>query len=422
MFGRGCAAAALAVVAVAGAGVAEAQAARLDVSVARGSVDVRDGRVVGSFVVRDRGPAAGRVGVKLNVGSVVVGRYAVQLSSGASRTVRVSVAVPSGLPAGRSSVRVCADPAGRLREVSTANNCRTLGSVTTAGAPVPPAPVTAPSSGATPDPSPAPVPPAVPVVSTPSAGSGGGGASSGGGGGEAVVEPPTTGSSVPTAPIAYTANRSFALSTYWIQVPSAYDRTHATPTQLLVWLHGCGGYGRWDIDNVAPASTDPYIAISVGGREGDCWDVGADQAKVLAAIADVETHFNIDKRRIVLAGYSSGGDLTYRTAFYHARVFSGVLVENSTPFRDTGSSSSASIAAAAWKFPVVQLAHTGDTTYPIAQVRSETTTLRNAGFPVTLVERPGTHYDNPSSGVPGTDADARTYLLPHLGDGWLAPS
>jgi hypothetical protein len=421
MFGRGCAAVVAAVALCGGVADGASAAARPDVSVARGSVQVSGGRVVGSFVVRDRGPAAGRVGLKLNVGSVVVGRYVVQLGSGASKTVRVSVAVPSGLPAGRSSVRVCADPAGRLREISTANNCRALGSVTTAGAPVPPTPVTAPSSGPTPDPSPAPVPPAAPVVSTPAAGGGGGGGAPAGGGG-AVVEPPTTGSSVPTAPIAYTANRSFALSTYWIQVPSAYDRTHATPTQLLVWLHGCGGYGRYDIDNVAPASSDPYIAISVGGREGGCWDVDADQAKVLAAIADVETHFNIDKRRIVLAGYSSGGDLTYRTAFYHARVFSGVLVENSTPFRDTGSSASASVAAAAWKFPVVQLAHTGDTTYPIATVRSETSTLRSAGFPVTLVERPGTHYDDPSAGVPGTDADVRTYLLPHLLDGWVAPA
>jgi predicted esterase len=237
----------------------------------------------------------------------------------------------------------------------------------------------------------------------------------------APVAPPTTGSSVPAAPVPFTADQSFALGAYWIDVPSAYDATHATPTQLLVWLHGCGGEGRYDIDNVAPAPADPYIAIAVGGREGGCWDVEADQAKVLAAIADVETHFNIDKRRIVLAGYSSGGDLSYRTAFYNATTFAGILVANTSPFRDTGSSASASIAAAAWKFPVVQLAHTGDDTYPIATVRSETATLSNAGFPVTLVERPGTHYDDAEPGTPGTDADIRTYLLPHLRDGWTSP-
>ena len=42
----------------------------------------------------------------------------------------------------------------------------------------------------------------------------------------------------------------------------------------------------------------------VGGREDDCWDPNSDVPKVLAAIADVETHFNINRagrpRRILL--------------------------------------------------------------------------------------------------------------------------
>ena len=81
-----------------------------------------------------------------------------------------------------------------------------------------------------------------------------------------------------------------------------------------------------------------YIAVAPDGREGACWNVNTDPAAVLGVVATVKTHFNINRRRVILGGYSSGGDLAYRTAFYNANGFAGVLAENTSPFRDTGSS------------------------------------------------------------------------------------
>ena len=46
--------------------------------------------------------------------------------------------------------------------------------------------------------------------------------------------------------------------------------------------------------------------------------------------------------------------------------------------------------------------------------------LTNAGFPATLIKRPGTHFDNDTE-TTGTDHDLKTLLLPHLSDGWLSP-
>lgn len=160
--------------------------------------------------------------------------------------------------------------------------------------------------------------------------------------------------------------------------------------------------------------------------EGACWDPDTDQGKVLAAIADLKTHFNVNPRRVILGGYSSGGDLAYRTAFYNANSFAGVLAENTSPFRDTGSSQAASLAAASWKFHVVHLAHLQDSTYPISGVRKETDAMASAGFPITRVEVDGGHYDDPGTienghAVPGTNADLVTYLLSHIDDGWLSP-
>jgi dienelactone hydrolase len=214
----------------------------------------------------------------------------------------------------------------------------------------------------------------------------------------------------------YTPDTPFPLGASWVDVPSSYDATHQTPTELFVWLYGCYGDAKVDLDVVEPPPDGPYIALAVGGiAPRQCWDPDLDQDLVRNAIAAVKTHFNIDPKRVVLGGYSSGGDLAYRLAFYHAFEFAGVLALNTSPFKDTGSTQAASLGAAAYRFHVVHLAHTSDEAYNIAQVRAETDAMAAAGFPITRVERPGLHHDA------NTFPDVQAYLLPHLSDGWRAP-
>jgi hypothetical protein len=237
-------------------------------------------------------------------------------------------------------------------------------------------------------------------------------------------------STVPANPITFTKDMPFTTSsgtTNYVYVPQAYDSTHKTPITLFVWLHGCGGASSGDVWTVSPGGTQQnWISLAPGGAEGGCWNMSTDPAKVLAAIADLKTHFNIDPKRVILGGYSSGGDLTYRTAFFNASLFAGVVVTNTSPFRDTGSTQQALLAAASWKFNVVHLAHLQDTTYPIATVRTETDAVKAAGFPMTRIEVDGAHWDDPNAmenghTVPGTDADIATYLFPYLNAGWKAP-
>ncbi|QIG45334.1 hypothetical protein G5V58_23575 [Nocardioides anomalus] len=341
---------------------------RADLSVQGGSVTLSGTTLAGSFRVKAKRSARAKattaaLHVRAGGRDVVAGSFAVKaVRPGRTRTVSVSVPLPASLPAGPAQLVACADEGRRLRERSETNNCRAVGTIT------------------------------VPTVS-----------------------------SVPNDPIAFEPDTVLQLSSgvtdYWLTVPPSYDASHQTPTTLFVWLHGCGGEGRYDIYDVSPGgAAQSWIALSVGGTEGGCWDVDTDGAKVSAAIASVKTHFNIDPRAVVLGGYSSGGDLAYRTAFYDARSFAGVLAENTSPFRDTGSSASQSIAAASWRFNVVQLAHLQDDTYDIATVRQETGVLEAAGFPVTLVERPGKHYDA------GTVPDLQSVLLPYLRAGWRAPA
>ncbi len=226
-------------------------------------------------------------------------------------------------------------------------------------------------------------------------------------------------------PVTYDANGFFHLnsgqSAYVGYKPNTYSPTN--PITLLVWMHGCGGDSEGDMWMISPPSTrqtQSYIAISIGGRDGDCWSVNTDTPKVLAAIADISRYFNINPRKIYLAGYSSGGDMTYRVGFQNTAMFAGLLVENSDPFRDTGATQASLLGSASWKINIAHLAHLSDTTYPIATVRASVATLVSNGFPVTKIERPGTHYDA-DSGTTGTTYDCIHYLLPFLEGGWESP-
>ncbi len=232
--------------------------------------------------------------------------------------------------------------------------------------------------------------------------------------------------SAPTyLPTTYDANGFFHLdsgtSTYVGYKPDTYNV--ATPIDLFVWMHGCGGNAEGDMWSIAPPptrATQSYIAISLGGKDGACWNVNSDGPKLLAAVADVGRYFNVNPRKIYVGGYSSGGDMAYRHGLQNASTFAGILVENSDPFMDTGVSSGALMAAASWKINIAHVAHVQDGTYPIGTVRSSFATLSANSFPATLIEKPGSHYD-PDNGTTGTNYDLIHSLLPYLDAGWTSP-
>ncbi len=236
-----------------------------------------------------------------------------------------------------------------------------------------------------------------------------------------VTPPPVVVSpSFPSAPITVVKNAVFTTNsgqTNWVYVPNSYDGTHKTPTKLFVWLHGCGGQSQNDVGMVSWMTNQDWISLAPGGREGSCWSgLSTDGPKILAAVADLKTHLNIDPSRIILGGYSSGGDIGYPLVMHNASMFAGALFENTGPDGDALTASK----TAAWKLNIVHLAHLSDTTYPITSTRTNMATLKTNGFPVTLIEKAGTHYDA-DNGAYGTAYDLRTFLLPHLNDGWVAP-
>jgi len=331
---------------------------RPDLKVTEGSVSLSPGgeRIKGRFTVRNAGSLPARSSTSY-VQAKVAGKWRyvtelriLRLAPGKNAKYNFNSAAPNSLRSGSHAVRVCLDVKKKVDEAREGNNCFSLGKV-----------------------------------------------------------------ALTHGPFGYQPDQKFLHridgGAYWGWVPAGYDDTGNTPSALFVWLHGCGGRNEFDIESYAPDPTDTYVMVAPAGAEGECWSPpgsGADEAIVTRTIADAVTHFGVDPGRIVLGGYSSGGDLSYRYAYHHSAAIEAVLVANSAPFEDTGLSAAEAIAAATTKFRVVHLAHVGDDAYPIDDVREELQILVDNAFPVTKIERPGSHYDA------NTDADIRADLLPHV--------
>jgi pimeloyl-ACP methyl ester carboxylesterase len=207
-------------------------------------------------------------------------------------------------------------------------------------------------------------------------------------------------------------------SDYWVRLPPSYDVQSPTPRALLVALHGCGdsafNFATWGAVPYALRTSQDYIAISIGGRDGQCWTMNTDGPIVTEAIAHARGCFWVHQKKIVLAGYSSGGMLAYNIGMKSAASYAGLLVENSGLSQGVGGSNAVNgvLAAAAWKINVAHTARTEDGSFAIAGVRADRDKMIAAGFPLQYRELPGDHN--------GTSDDWSQFLIPKMAS-WMAP-
>lgn len=208
-----------------------------------------------------------------------------------------------------------------------------------------------------------------------------------------------------------------AKSDYVVRLPASYNPASPQAKPLVVGLHGCGdnayNFGTWAIVPFALRGTHEYIGISLGGRDGQCWNVGTDSAIVQAAIDHVRSCFFVHQKKIFLAGYSSGGLVAYNHGLKNADDFAGILVENSGLSQAVGAANVAkTLSGAAYKIKVAHTARLSDGNFPIAGVRTDKASLSNAGFPVSYRELAGGH--------DGNSDDWSQFLLPNV-TSWVAP-
>lgn len=127
-----------------------------------------------------------------------------------------------------------------------------------------------------------------------------------------LLEKPTPGTQVAAE---FTADTGVKMR-YWIYLPKDYDA--AKPTPLLLFLHGAGERG----DNlelvkkhgppklISQGKDFPFIVISPQCPTGQRWD----PKSLLALLDQVESKYNVDKKRVYVTGLSMGGFGTWALA------------------------------------------------------------------------------------------------------------
>lgn len=334
---------------------ADAARPRPELKVVAGDVTASGARVTGTLTVQNNGTKrapASSTAVKVD-GKRVRSVRTPAIGAGQQAAVRFSARVGGGTHV----ISVCADRKDKVKERREGNNCRKLGSVT--------------------------------LEST----------------------------SVPADPVDYEPGDIIKIGAspaeYWVRVPAAYDDSHRTPIRMVVFVHGCGGVAQTEaqwIDNYIPAADDYLLMVPGLGNDGGCWDAEGHVDPLLDSIADAKTHFNVDPKRVVVGGYSSGSTLAGEAAFRHAELFAGLLVWPGRPWWSNDKRADL-MADAAWKLNTAWRPHTGDEYYPIAELRGDKRALQSAGWPVSFQEASGGH---------GYTQDDFTYLFGKVGS-WVAP-
>lgn len=115
-------------------------------------------------------------------------------------------------------------------------------------------------------------------------------------------------------------------------VPMHYQNTYAYP--LVIWLHRDGSDCS-EISELMPrVSSRNHVGIApqsgYSHNSPIAWpsseeSVEAAYESVMAAVDQAKLRFNINSRRIILAGAGTGGTMAFRIAFERPDVFGGVI-------------------------------------------------------------------------------------------------
>jgi len=186
--------------------------------------------------------------------------------------------------------------------------------------------------------------------------------------------------------------------------PVHYEPNYAYP--LVVWLHGPGDDEN-QLKRIMPVvSLRNYVGVAVrgttslktsSGRPGYTWaqsqpHTALAEQRVMDAVQDVQSRYNISSRRIFLAGFDCGGTMALRLAFSHPARFAGVL---SLGGEFPVGGAPLSRLPEARRVPVFLACGRESQRYPSTVVCDNLKLLHSAGMDLTLREYPGGHEISP---------------------------
>lgn len=173
-------------------------------------------------------------------------------------------------------------------------------------------------------------------------------------------------------------------------VPMHYEKNYAYP--LVVWLHSADQDAS-EVHEVMPRiSMRNYVGVAPEIKSNDDpWQqdgasINATHDAVIAAVDQARLRFNINPKRIFLAGFNTGATMAFRVALERPELFAGVLAMNG-PLPTVGT------PLCHWerarKLPVFWAQCRKSAQFDQQQLCQQLRLLHIAGFSLTLRQYPG---------------------------------
>jgi phospholipase/carboxylesterase len=187
--------------------------------------------------------------------------------------------------------------------------------------------------------------------------------------------------------------------------PVHYERNYAYP--LIVWLHGAGQNERQLVKMMPLISLRNYVAVAPRGtrrvdgasaaRQAFTWqqhggEFDAAQQRVFELIEEARRQYNVNRRRVFLAGCDVGGTAALRMALAHPDRFAGVLSLGGT--FPTGRAPLARLVEAR-RMPIFMAYGRDDAAFTDAAVEAQLKLFHAGGLQATLRQYPGNSLPGP---------------------------
>jgi len=163
---------------------------------------------------------------------------------------------------------------------------------------------------------------------------------------------------------------------YAISVPPRY---RGEPVPLVLALHFGGdpeGAGRSMLDIlIQPALGDLGALIVAPDSLGGGWSSAQNVQAVNALLSAVEKSYTIDRQKVIVTGYSMGGQGTWYWADTYPERFSAAVPVSGRP----------TPSAATWRVPVFAVHSRDDQTNPIGPTEQRIAELKKKGVNARIV-------------------------------------
>jgi predicted peptidase len=176
---------------------------------------------------------------------------------------------------------------------------------------------------------------------------------------------------------------------YTISIPRNYSLSRPAP--LVLALHfGVGGGDAAGAGGdvvrilIGPALTElGAVIVAPDSVRGD-WSSPENEKAVIALVDMVLSRYSIDKKTVVVTGFSMGGAGSWHFAEKFPDRFSAVIAVAGRP----------PASASGWRLPVLAIHSHDDQVVPIAPTEARIAELRKAGVNAKLIPLTGiTHYE-----------------------------